>query len=47
MPSLRSQRRSYAPPRLKTYGTVSDITLTVNQNNNKNDSTQGQNNLKT
>jgi hypothetical protein len=47
MPSPRSERRNYAAPRLKIYGTVSDVTLTVNLNKNKNDSTQGPNNLKT
>jgi hypothetical protein len=39
--------RPYATPRLKVYGTVADITLTVNDNKNKNDSIQGGNNLKT
>ena len=39
--------RAYSPPRLKVYGTVADITLTVNLNMNKNDSIQGGNNLKT
>ena len=39
--------RPYQPPRLKVYGTVSELTLTVNDNKNKNDTTQGQNNLKT
>lgn len=39
--------RPYQPPRLKVYGTVSDLTLTVNDNKNKNDSVQGGNNLKT
>ena len=42
-----SGTRAYAPPRLKVYGTVADITLTVNDNMNKNDSIQGGNNLKT
>ena len=40
-------RTTYAPPRLKMYGTVTDITLVVNNNMNKNDSIQGGNNLKT
>ena len=40
-------RQPYAAPRLKVYGTVADVTLTVNDNKNKNDTTQGQNNLKT
>jgi hypothetical protein len=39
--------RTYAAPRLKVYGTVADITLTVNDNMNKHDSIQGGNNLKT
>lgn len=39
--------REYQPPRLKVYGTVSDLTLTINDNMNKNDALQGQNNLKT
>jgi len=39
--------RTYAAPRLKVYGTVADITLTINDNKNKNDSQQGTNNLKT
>ena len=39
--------RSYAAPRLKVYGTVADVTLVVNDNKNKNDSLQGQTNLKT
>jgi hypothetical protein len=39
--------RSYAAPRLKVYGTVAEITLTNANDKNKNDSIQGQNNLKT
>ena len=39
--------RAYGAPRLKVYGTVADITLTVANDMNKNDSIQGQNNLKT
>lgn len=39
--------RTYMAPRLKVYGTVTDVTLTVNDNKNKNDSVQGQQNLKT
>jgi hypothetical protein len=42
-----SPQQPYAPPRLKVYGTVADVTLTVNDNKNKNDSVQGQSNLKT
>jgi len=37
----------YAAPRLKVYGTVADVTLTNANDKNKNDSVQGQNNLKT
>lgn len=40
-------RRPYAPPRLVVYGRLEELTLTVNDNKNKNDTTQGQNNLKT
>jgi hypothetical protein len=40
-------RRAYQPPRLKVYGTVTELTLTVNLNMNKNDEIQGGNNLKT
>lgn len=39
--------RPYQPPRLKVYGTMSELTLTVNDNKNKNDAIQGQSNLKT
>jgi hypothetical protein len=39
--------RPYHPPRLKVYGTVTELTLTVNLNMNKNDAIQGGNNLKT
>jgi hypothetical protein len=42
-----SSLRPYTPPRLKVYGTVADLTLTVNINKNKNDAVQGGNNLKT
>ncbi len=41
-------RRAYVPPRLKVYGTVRDLTLTATTiQQNKNDATQGQQNLKT
>ena len=40
-------RKPYQPPRLKVYGTVSELTLTLNDNMNKNDPIQGGNNLKT
>jgi len=39
--------RAYVAPRLKVYGTVADITLTNANDKNKNDSIQGQLNLKT
>lgn len=45
--SIDDARREYQPPRLKVYGTVAELTLTVNLNMNKNDSIQGGNNLKT
>jgi hypothetical protein len=47
MDPIARELRAYQPPRLKVYGTVSDLTLVVNDNKNKNDSQQGQNNLKT
>jgi hypothetical protein len=40
-------RRPYAPPRLVVYGRLEELTLTVSDTMNKNDATQGQNNLKT
>jgi hypothetical protein len=42
-----SGTQPYVAPRLKVYGTVADITLTNANDKNKNDSIQGQNNLKT
>ena len=39
--------RPYAPPRLVVYGKLEELTLTVSESKNKNDTTQGQNNLKT
>lgn len=39
--------RPYRAPRLKVYGTVAELTLTSDNPRNKNDPTQGQNNLKT
>lgn len=47
MKSIDSKRRPYAPPRLAIYGTLEELTLTVNDNMNKNDPVQGGNNLKT
>jgi hypothetical protein len=39
--------RPYRAPRLKVYGNVAELTLTVAVPTNKNDPTQGQTNLKT
>jgi hypothetical protein len=40
--------RPYAAPRLKVYGSVAELTLTATtQQFNKNDASQGQNNLTT
>lgn len=47
MDSMNPQRRSYAPPRLTIYGSLEDLTLTATISKNKNDATQGGNNLKT
>jgi hypothetical protein len=47
MASTDRARRSYAPPRLAVYGLLEELTLTVNDNMNKNDAIQGGNNLKT
>lgn len=47
MHSADHARRPYAPPRLVVYGRLEELTLTVAENMNKNDTTQGQNNLKT
>ena len=41
------RRKEYHPPRLAVYGDVREITLTVTLSTHKNDSAQGQNNLKT
>ena len=40
-------RRPYAAPRLAIYGRLEELTLTLTNDKNKNDSLQGQNNLKT
>ncbi|HYR07258.1 MAG TPA: lasso RiPP family leader peptide-containing protein [Longimicrobium sp.] len=40
-------RRAYVPPRLTVYGRLEELTLTVQDNMNKNDPIQGNNNLKT
>lgn len=47
MESTDSKRRPYAPPRLAVYGTLQELTLTVNDNMNRNDPVQGGLNLKT
>lgn len=39
--------RPYARPRLVVYGALQELTLTLSNDKNKNDSIQGQNNLKT
>lgn len=41
------QRKEYHPPRLTVYGDVREITLAATLTNQKNDSSQGQQNLKT
>lgn len=47
MNSKKPERRPYAQPRLKIYGSVEELTLSATISKNKNDSTQGGNNLKT
>ena len=47
MQPAHSAPRPYAPPRLRIYGRLEELTLTVNDNMNKQDPVQGQNNLKT
>jgi hypothetical protein len=47
MKSTDRVRRSYAPPRLVVYGSLEELTLTASNDKSKNDSLQGQNNLKT
>jgi hypothetical protein len=47
MESTDRMRRSYAPPRLVVYGRLEELTLTLSNDKHKNDSLQGQNNLKT
>jgi hypothetical protein len=42
-----SPRRPYHRPALTIYGTLATLTQTVSESKNKNDSLQGQNNLKT
>lgn len=45
--SPAAPRLPYSAPRLQVFGTVRELTLTVTVSQHKNDSTQGQNNLKT
>ena len=47
MESIDRARRSYVAPRLTVYGRLEELTLTINDNMNKNDPVQGGNNLKT
>ncbi|HEX5869942.1 MAG TPA: hypothetical protein VFY65_05995 [Longimicrobium sp.] len=47
MESTHRARRSYVPPRLAVFGRLEELTLTINDNMNKNDPVQGNNNLKT
>lgn len=47
MEPIDRARRAYAPPRLVVYGRLEELTLTLTNDKNKNDSLQGQNNLKT
>ena len=48
MSRTHTPARAYAAPRLKIYGELRDVPLTATTiQNNKNDATQGQNNLKT
>ncbi|HEX6370125.1 MAG TPA: lasso RiPP family leader peptide-containing protein [Longimicrobium sp.] len=47
MESTDRGRRSYVPPRLTVYGRLEELTLTANDNMNKNDPVQGNLNLKT
>lgn len=47
MHSADRTRSTYAPPRLVVYGRLEELTLTMSESKNKNDSTQGQTNLKT
>jgi hypothetical protein len=46
-PGTRSPKMPYATPRLASYGNVRELTRTEANDKNKNDSLQGQNNLKT
>ena len=44
---MQPARRPYSAPRLSIYGSLEELTLTNSNEKNKNDSLQGQNNLKT
>lgn len=43
----RITRRRYDPPHMTVFGRLEELTLTVNDNMNKNDSVNGTTNLKT
>lgn len=47
MESTQHGRRPYVVPRLAIYGALEELTLTFTNDKHKNDSIQGQNNLKT
>lgn len=47
MEPIHIERRPYARPRLAIYGTLQELTLTINDNMNRNDPVQGGLNLKT
>jgi hypothetical protein len=42
-----SGKQKYDTPKVERYGNLRDLTLTVGTNSQKNDATQGGNNLKT
>lgn len=47
MQSKDTTRLPYSAPRLRVYGDLAALTLTVSISKNKNDALQGGNNLKT
>lgn len=47
MDPVQPSRRPYSAPRLVIYGALEKLTLANSNDKNKNDSIQGQNNLKT
>lgn len=47
MEAIRPPRHPYAAPRLAVYGSLAELTRTATISKNKNDSVQGNNNLKT